>query len=262
MRLIHDGVNYPGRGKGWTERTALSYGPAPGLTQERLRAEAARRIHAARPELAAESITDLDSTQAQLNETSETVVCCVIRKLDLASFITGAYTFATGLDDDQRAAWHRSFTKTIFLAGNPENLTDRFAFDHVTDDHLTAWTAPSTADGLITLRRLLKAFDGPHELPADSPLCVPLPGTPRRTRDLYLATAGVTIAETVVHLNHLIAEAVLDGLLAPGDHLVVRQVPRLIGVTEPFDALRIAIDPTALTRLRAFAGLTKEIAHA
>jgi uncharacterized protein DUF6182 len=230
------------------------------LTQEVLHDHVVRRIRAVRPELTRLSTTaDLVATQAKLTEASETVVCCVVRKLELATFIRGAYTFVAGLTGDRLPAWRRSFTKTIFLAGNPVNLTKRFRFDHVTDDHLAAWTPPSTPDELTALRRLLKTFDGPLEVPADRALTVTLPGTRARTRRLYLATAGVSTAEAVVHLNHLLAEAVLDGQLGPGDRLVLRQVPRLVGVPEPFDALRIGIDPTAPNRLRAFAGLTKEI---
>ena len=233
------------------------------LTQELLHHQVIRRITAVRPELTGLSTTaDLVAAQAELTESSKTMVCCVIRRLDFASFIGGACAFAASLGGDEIRAWRHSLTKTIFLAGNPENLVNRFTFGQVTEDGLAAWTRPSTADELTGLRRLLKTFDGPRELPAERPVSVTLPGAPGRVRDLYLATAGVTIAETLVHLNHLLAEAVLDGLLGSGDRLVLRQVPRLGGVREPFDALRIGLDPAAPYRLRAFAGLTKEITHA
>jgi len=262
VRMIHDVPGHPAHGKDETERTDHSVDPASTpLTQEMLRDQAMRRIQTARPEMSEMSISDLNRLQQHLTEDSDTLVCCVIRRLDLASFVEGACTFAAGLAPDQHPAWRRSFTKTIFLAGNPENLDTRFRFQHITPDRSAAWTPPSTPDELTALRRLLKAFDGPHALPASQPT-VTLPGTPGPARDLYLATAGVTVADTAVHLNHLLAEATLDGLLHPGDRLAVRQVPRLLGITEPFAALRIAIDPADPTRLRAFAGLTKESGHA
>lgn len=229
------------------------------LTQEVLRDQVIRRIRAVRPELTGLVTTaDLIAAQSELAGTSETAVCCVLHGLTVSSFVSGACAFAAGLAADRASAWRRSFTRTIFLAGNPENLADRFTFAHVTPDRLAAWTPPSTMDELAGLRRLLKAFDGPHPVPAESPVTVP--GRSGRSFTLSLATAGITVADTLVHLNHLLAEAVLDGVLGPGDRLVLRQVPRLGGA--PFEALRVGLDPVAPHRLRAFACLSKEITDA
>ena len=230
------------------------------LTQELLRDQVIRRIRAARPELTGLDLADLVALQAEMAARSNTVVCCVVRRLDIGSFARGVCAFAGGLVGERASAWRRSFTRTIFLAGNPENLTGRFQFAHVTPDRLAAWTQPSTIDSSRTLSRLLKLFDGPYPLPPEPARAITLPGPRGRTRELYLSTAGVTIADTLVHLNHLLAEAVLDGVIGPRDRLVLRQVPRLVGVAQPFEALRVGLDPVAPDRLRAFAGLTKEIA--
>lgn len=64
--------------------------------------------------------------------------------------------------------------------------------------------------------------------------------------------------EALVHLNHLVVEAALDGLITPGDRLTLRSVPSLTGATAPFAALRVDVDRTRPDRLRAFAALTEE----
>jgi Family of unknown function (DUF6182) len=234
------------------------------LTQDFLRDQHLLRIARARPELAgpgARPGLDVDA------EDGEVMVVCVVRRFDLAPWIRGTCRFAFGLAPDQAKAWRRSFTKTAFLAGNPGNLAHRFRFAHVSEDRATAWTPPSHAEGQATLRRLLKLFHGPRVLPPRPAFTVAIPGggdegrAPAR-RVLYISTAGVTFGDCLITLNHLLAEAVMDGLLTPGALLTVRQVPRLAGIPEPMDAMRIAPDPDAPDRLRAFAALTKEYAVA
>jgi hypothetical protein len=227
--------------------------------------EAVRRIRAARPDLARgldlSTASGLAAAQQEIG--AEVMAVSVVRHLDLVPWIRGTCAYAAGLPPEQVPAWRRSFTRTIFLAGNPENLLDRFSFAHVSEDGAAAWTAPASERELVPLRRLLKLFDGPDELPLQPPLTVEVPGgsdRPPVRRGLYVAVAGVPVAEVMVHLGHLLAEAVLDGHLAPGDALTVRLVPRLSGVTSPFAALRIGAEKGGgPDRLRAFAGLTKEI---
>jgi hypothetical protein len=76
-------------------------------------------------------------------------------------------------------------------------------------------------------------------------------------RELHLAVAGVSLSDTLVHLHHLLAEAIFDGLIVPGDRLTLRQLPRLAD-TRPFAALRADVDRAYPNRLRAYAGLTEE----
>ena len=77
-------------------------------------------------------------------------------------------------------------------------------------------------------------------------------------RNLYISTVGVDLGSGMVNLNHLLVEAVLDGLVGPGDRLAVRQVPWLSHISEPPAALRVGRDLGRPDRWRAFAALTKE----
>ena len=61
-----------------------------------------------------------------------------------------------------------------------------------------------------------------------------------------------------MHVNHVLAEAVLDGLIAPGDHLVVRQVPRIVGLPARLATVRVTTEKHLPGRLKAAAGLTEE----
>jgi hypothetical protein len=190
-------------------------------------------------------------------------VVAVLRRFDPAGWIRGTCAFVQGLSPDGATAWRRSFTHTVFLAGNPENLAGRVAFDHVTADFSAAWHGPARPEASIGLRRLLKALGGAAPFPVRPPEPITVPagaGRGRRAeRDLYVATAGVSFPQALVHLNHLVAEAVLDGHIAAGDRLTLRRIPSLSGLRTPFSALRVDVDPTHPDRLRAFAGLTQEI---
>src|SRR5689334_22743886 len=103
------------------------------LSQESLLAETARRIGTARPELAARidlgSITGLRAAQEEIGSgdgPGEVLATVVVRGLDLADWIRATCAFAMGLPAEAAAAWRRSFTRTVFLAGNPANLLGRF----------------------------------------------------------------------------------------------------------------------------------------
>lgn len=244
------------------------------LTQELLRAEAARRIRSLHPDLAAR--LDVTTTAGLLAaqdeiagaaEDTQMLGVTVVRRFELASWIRETCRFASTVDPQRAALWRRSFTRTVFLAGNPENLRDRFAFDHVAQDWAAAWVGPAPAGASTDLRRLLKIFEGTHAVPAQPPTTVEIPvdraarRRPPVRRDLYLATAALTISGCLVHLNHLLVEAVLDGLIVPGDVLTLHQRPGLAGVPVPFAALRVAAEPAHPDRLRAYAGLTEEIDH-
>jgi hypothetical protein len=243
-------------------------------TQEELRAEAARRIRRAAPGLAARH--DLSTTRGLLAAHEEATAgargdgavraVVVIRRFDPAVWLRGTCAFALGLAPDIAEAWRAAFTRTIFLTGNPANLAGRFTFDHVADDGSAAWIAPGPPEATDPLRRLLKLFDATRGLPgAPAPTRAVAGGTPahpdghpaRRYR-IHLATAGLTLSDHLVTLNHLLAEAALEGRLRPGDRLTLHRVPRLAELPRPLAALRVAADRAHPDRLRAYACLTEE----
>ncbi|GAA0614191.1 hypothetical protein GCM10010394_50250 [Streptomyces crystallinus] len=241
---------------------------ADPVVQNRLRAAAADRIRAARPELA--DAYDLGSAEGLLavrerlgEDSPQHLAAVVLNRFDLASWARATCEFALGLSAEQTALWRRSFTRTVFLAGNPDNLRERFAFARLAEDGSAAWTAPGPAADTAALRRLLKLFDGPRPLPVRADTVVeipPRPGGERAAvhRELHIAAAGCRISDALVHLNHLLTEAVMDGLIGPGDTLTIRHVPRLTNPTDRFAALRVEAEPTLPGRLRAAAGLTEE----
>ncbi|MFI9173089.1 DUF6182 family protein [Streptomyces lincolnensis] len=235
--------------------------------QAELCGAAGRRIRAVRPDLAARhdltSLEGLLAARADIaaqDDEEQVAAVVVVRHVDLPRWVRETCAFTFGLDAATAAAWRRSFTRTVFLAGEPRRLHGRFSFAHLAEDGSAAWTAPGPAARSAGLRRLLKLFEGGAAPPAASDTLVRLPGgTPGRPgarRDLYLATAGRTVADALVDLNHVLAEAVLDGLLAPGDQVMVRQVPRLAGVYERLVSVRVV--PERPGRLTATAGLTQE----
>ncbi|MFE2104618.1 DUF6182 family protein [Kitasatospora sp. NPDC059463] len=255
------------------------------ITPELLLSVAAERLRTALPELAGR--LDLSTPQALRAAKAEitardgtadgTVAVAVIGRFSLDGWVRETCRFALGVPEDRAAPWRRAFTRTVFLAGRPENLRERFAFEHIAPDGSAAWAGPGPDGDSASLRRLLKTFDGRRPLGSRPPLTVEVPAAPAagppagpatgspagsrrrpRDRDLYLATAGVTVSDALVQLNHLLVEAVLDGLIHPGDRLTLRPVPRLTGMAVPFTALRIDTDTHHPHKLQAYAGLTEE----
>lgn len=259
------------------------------LTQDLLRESVARRIRALRPDLAARyelsTAAGLAAAAEEIarGDDDQVLAVVVIRALALPAWIGQTCRFASHLPPAPAEAWRRAFTRTVFLAGNPSNLRGRFHLDQIAPDDSVAWAGPAPAGASAGLRRLLKVWQGPRGVSGQPPLTIripgadPDPGTGRRPvsgsdpgcgsgpepgrgpvrRRLYLATADVTVADCLVHLNHLLAEAVLDGLVRPADVLSVHQRPRLSGVPEPVAALRVGVERADPERLRAYAALTE-----
>ncbi|OKI03521.1 hypothetical protein A6A06_38970 [Streptomyces sp. CB02923] len=243
------------------------------LSQSLLRSRAAERVRAAHPALAAKfDLEDADgllaaqSEIASLAESSDTQAVVVLRRFSLAAWVRATCGFAAGVSPDRAVRWRQAFTRTVFLAGNPDQLRERFAFDHISEDGSAAWRGPEPASASAALRRLLKRFDSERALPIGPAVRIPLAGPDHGSharhpvrRDLYVATSGMALSAYLVHVNHLLVEAVMDGLIAPGDELTVRELPSLVGASVPFASLRIGVDACRPDRLRAYAALTEEI---
>ncbi|MET7640028.1 DUF6182 family protein [Streptomyces sp. NPDC005438] len=231
------------------------------FTQEFLRAQVADRLLAARPDQA--PVTGVPDTTALAElaarataEPSPTTVTVVLRRFAPATFAKAAVEAVAGYLEPQRDAWFRSYTRAVFLCGDPDNLRERFTFAHVSEDGSMAWTAPGERGEQTALRRLLQLFpDSPlPALPGRQPLVES--GTTRPPTRLHLATSGVTRAGYLVHLHHLLAEAVLTGRLKNPSELTLCHLPQLDPAEGPYALLRVAPEPSAADgRLRAFAGL-------
>jgi len=207
------------------------------------------------------TLAELAGLAAAAAERNGVAAVAVLRRFDPASFVGSAAGLALGLAPEVGAGWYAAFTRTVFLYGNPANLAERFHFDHVAPDGSVAWCAPRQLDRLSTLRRLLPLVNGVTQVdvPAEVSVRIPLrPDSPDpvaggRVRTVEVATGGVSLAEYLVHVNHLVAEAVLGGLVGYGDTLQVRHVPRLGRGSH--ELLRVQVDGAQPVRLRAYAGL-------
>lgn len=232
------------------------------LTQDVLYAELARRVRAAQagPDAAPAGVpeaADPGELAARERDTPDMTAIAVLRRFDPAVFARSSVEFALGIRGTARACWFRAFTRTLFLAGSPANLAARFSFDHVAPDGSVAWLGPSPHESSTGLRRLLKRFDG--DVAADPPARpgFTVPG-PRGGTTLYchIATAGVSLSDYLVHVNHLLAEAALTGTIRPGQRVLLTHVPRLADAAGPYSMLRVHRDGADPARLRAYAGLS------
>lgn len=204
---------------------------------------------------------ELDARIGRHEGAGDTVVLAVLRSVHVATYAEGALAFAVGLAPERAAAWVASSTRTVLLAGNPRNLGGRHPPDHVTADGSVAWYGPGPAAAYKGLRRLLRALEAPATVPGlRAPIAIRVPGPAQhrcgRRRRLHLDIDGISLQEHLVHLNHALCEAALDGRLRPGDtvHLTQESPP-----APPWDHARVGSDPRDGRRLRLFAALTTAV---
>lgn len=150
-------------------------------------------------------------------DTTPVTVLVVLRALDVCDLVRGARAFASALTEEEGRTWLRSWTRTRFLFGNPENLTGRTPARIVGPAGTAAWLGPYPSAHLPGVSRLLKPLTGSLPPLADT-LDVPglADGPPR---ELHVATGEVSLVKYLVHLHHTIAEAVLLGRLTAAEPL-------------------------------------------
>jgi hypothetical protein len=204
--------------------------------------------------------THLERVGGQLDG-AELYAIVVIRDLDPVAFVRGALEFVHHIPEPLRHPWYRTFTRTLFFAGNPQTVAERFECSHLADGGEIGWFGPGEHDDYLGLRRMLRLLRGPGpppNLPATFELTVPGAKPRASSAVLRIATDGVSTREYLVHVNHTVCEAALRGLLTPGDKLAVSHVDEL-DPAEDLDPerahLRIAEDPRRSGRLRLYARL-------
>ncbi|QXJ22252.1 hypothetical protein AGRA3207_003226 [Actinomadura graeca] len=187
----------------------------------------------------------------------------VLRDFTPAGFAGSAVAFAGRLSPRERALWYGSFTRTVFLAGDPRNLAERFRPAHVSEDGAIAWYGPGPLAEHATLRRLLRPVRGTTDPGWAGALHVALSEaqpTSGKVARLRVAVRDMTLPDYLVHVNHTLAEAVLDGLLTAADVLEIEHVPHLPDDPGPYEALRVSSDPLRPGSLRAYAALSLDTA--
>lgn len=197
-------------------------------------------------------------------------VAAVVGTFEPHAFITGALAFAVAIPEPVRDPWYRSFTRAVFFAGNPHSVSRRFRCDHVGGG--VAWLGPALDDPKSGLSRGLKLLRAPAPctgLPATVTTTVPGPAAgPGRRHLLRVATGEVSVAEYLVHVHHVLCEAVLCATLRPGDELTVSHADHLTADHLLADDgpgaraathLRIADDPHRAGARRLYACLTSDV---
>lgn len=189
---------------------------------------------------------------------SEVAAYVVMSRFSPQVFMQSVPGFVSTLPAPWAAAWLRSFTKTIYLLGNPENLRRRFRFQYVSPDGTMGWLCPASAEEASTLQRLLVLFGNhPLDVPEDFDIRVGdahLP--PGAAYTLQISTVDSSAAKYHVDLHHVLAEALLGGLVHAGDTLRIRHVPVLHCTAARYLYLRVTPDPRQPGEFNAHAGLS------
>jgi Family of unknown function (DUF6182) len=214
--------------------------------------------------LAAAALTRLEEASASGGDTG-LGVAVVVSDVRPDVFAAATIGFASAVPPELAAAWRRTFTRTVFLAGRPETVADRHPPSFAAPDGSLSWHGPAPAGHLLGLSRLLRAFHGPAPVPQPAPFTVTVPGAANgHVAEATVATAGVSVADHLVHTHHLIAEATLRGLIRPGDAVRVTHRPE-VDAGPHLDPARAGVVQTRITRdgrdpgrLRLYALLVSE----
>ncbi len=236
------------------------------ISEKQLLYEARKRICTAQKALG------MDSTEPSLDDQSDLkdlessgdprfgpLALAVIRDFAPVAFALSSLRFAQCVPEEWRNRWFGAFTRTAFLAGNPENLRERIPFHYVSEDRSFAWLGPASPQVSLTLRRLLVTFPGTAPPVLDSHYTFQVPvhdseACSRRcdSRTIVLSTDGLTQSDYLVNLNHALTESLHLGLIEGGAHVTIRHVPFLDRSLTPFAWVRVHRDKLSPSRLRAY----------
>jgi hypothetical protein len=184
----------------------------------------------------------------------------VLGDFDPEELVAGAVELSRRLPADAAERWRRSFTKTVFLAGNPRNLASRWEFAHVSSDGRMAWLPPAPPDHYLTLRRLLRLFHG-TALPADGArITVPDDEQPCRApvaHRLSVDVSGLGLEDYLVHVHHAVCEAVIRGTIRGGDEVQLVHRRGVALPSGPCEYARVHLDREDPARLRLYACLER-----
>ncbi|HZN18581.1 MAG TPA: DUF6182 family protein [Micromonosporaceae bacterium] len=175
---------------------------------------------ARRHERAAQGLTVGASARGQVT------VPVAMRAFDPAALLPGAMAFAAGLSTVDADAWFRCYTRTMFLFGDPANLSERHPPAVVCAHGQVAWLGVYDAQRAEHVRRLLRPVSG--LLPDDLSQLDTVTGPDRCPGwQLHVAVRGLDLARYLVHLHHTVAEAVLTGVLPADATIALRHVEDL-----------------------------------
>jgi Family of unknown function (DUF6182) len=156
---------------------------------------------------------------AEAETPADVTVLVVLRAFDLTALVRGATRFAVDLTPAEADGWYRSWTRTRFMFGHPNNLSGRTAPRVLAGDAAMAWLGPYPAQHPPGLARLLKPVSG--ALPA-LPAQIEIPGRAGGAPwVLRVACRGLTVPNYLIHVHHTLAEAVLLGRLDPDASLLL-----------------------------------------
>ncbi|MFF3182729.1 MULTISPECIES: DUF6182 family protein [Rhodococcus] len=199
-------------------------------------------------------------TRKCANRARNTDLCAVavVSRFSPAVFVESSYGFAARLSPEMRTAWCASYTRTVYLAGDPENISVRFPPNYCSVDGSIAWFGPDTAAAMASLRKLLRPLVSTFEIGDAFTVVRSVDGArlSDRTAVLALERRETTAERYSIHSNHVVSEALAMGLLDATDSIQLRLVDRIDPEDGPYDYLRVAADRDRPESLRCYAGLT------
>lgn len=201
-------------------------------------------------------VTRALSFAADHRDIPRTGAIAVVRDVVPMTFVRSVLSFAAQIPEPSRSAWYAAFTRTIFLAGDPGNVTERHPCDQISADGSIAWYGPGPLDEYEGLRRLLRPFHGPLGITAPPTEEVRLRSLPGGATAHLDVASGQTAEQYLINVNHLVAEAALDGLFAGVGRLLIRHHTHGPDHPTRYDRIRVSAEPSPSAQLHAHAYLS------
>jgi hypothetical protein len=198
-------------------------------------------------------------TQAEPSD--DVSVCVVLSDFDLESYVKGTLEFLGCSPERDLGVWYRCFTKTVFLLGQPSRLRARHAFGFVATNGLIAWSLPCAKGATADIRRQLKSLH--TEQTVQVPPVISLSPTPTGGHRIHISIdiRDLSVEEYLVHLNHTLCEAFIEGHLSATSSIVVNNAGALDELPARWLYQRIQRDPRDPTKLRRFACVHLQDTH-
>lgn len=227
------------------------------VTQDFLREKLSDRLVASgHPPLAAGDTAPALAPDA----TGDLCAHLLIKQFDPTTYVRSTLAYLDALAPEILERWYHSFTRTLFLAGNPAHLSARFELHRVSPDGALAWTLPrprGSRDALVLLLQRL-CTGRPAALPArlriEPDSAATVSRAPRTVR-VCVAAKGLHLEEYLIHLNHTLCESYIQGLLHTSDRMEIEHVDDIREVPPSARYFRVQRAPAPPERFRLYAYL-------
>jgi hypothetical protein len=183
----------------------------------------------------------------------EDKVIVVIKSFDWEEYINALFEFNNKLSKQQKENWFKTFTRTIYLFGNPAKLDNYESLFAYRSENL-AITFPGKTSEYRGLQLLLRLVNTNKEyMLNDQTICI---AANQSKKNNQIAKLEVNLSElkferVLTHISHIINESLILNRINDIDSINISSVEE-INIPPDYTNIRIDIDETNYEKLRTY----------